>query len=225
MAHLQGNKPTDDSNKYGLKFDSEKSRWSLLPIEQVMNVVRMFNSDLLDIDIKKFHREDLINSIFSDISFYKKRTSQEKAKIMRAVAFKMFFLLRNKPYTKEELERSSYPFRWDLLDIKDLEGVVNVYTMGAKKYAPNNWQKVSEERYYDALIRHFNTIRTPNRYDSELGCLHAHQVIWNALSLMWLNSQIPEEILKAAKKIKQAPSIMIKPVKKKIVKKRVGKKK
>jgi hypothetical protein len=59
--------------------------------------------------------------------------------------------------------------------------------MGAKKYADNNWQKVSADRYFGAMVRHFKAAMIGQRYDAELGCLHLHQVIWNMMALMWLD--------------------------------------
>lgn len=235
MAHEQGNKPTDDPNKYGLKFDSGKPRWELLPVEQLMEIIRVFNiliplngmvKNNIKFDLTKFDREDLINNILQEILMYKVGATFNGSgqRYLAIIAFKMFFLLRAKPYTKEELTKSTSNSRWDLLDMKDVEGVVDVFTKGAAKYADNNWQKVSAKRYYDALIRHFNTVRTPERYDSELGCLHMHQAIWNVIALMWIESQIPESIMKASKKLRGV-SLAVKPPRQKAAKKKVAKKK
>ena len=236
MAHEQGNKPGDDPSKYGLKFDSEKPRWELIPKLELMKIVEVFNPLLpngkacgYDFDITKFNRENLINDIFQLIFSYgmgdKSSQLGPRHSLLTIIAFKIFFLLRNKPYSKEELERSNTGLRWDLLNMKDIECVVNVYTMGARKYADHNWKRVSANRYYDALIRHFSTVRTPDRYDSELGCLHLHQAIWNVISLMWLESRIPDEILSAAKKLKGTSPIIVKPLKEKTAKKKAAKKK
>ena len=76
MAHAQGNKPNDDPNLYGLKFDSEKPKWGLLPKIQLIKVVNIFNefipsgkSAIQDIDLMKFDRENLINQIMTDIMY------------------------------------------------------------------------------------------------------------------------------------------------------------
>jgi len=230
MAHNQGNQPGDDPAIFGLKFDSEKPRWELLPSRQIIDIVKLFRPFIeVKVDsfnLKKFHRENIINDVIDNIMLFKPgRNNKFNYNLLSTIAFKIFFLLRGKSYTEEELIRSNSPFRWDLLDMKDLEGIVNVYTAGAKKYADWNWQRVSSERYYDALIRHFSTVRTPDRYDSELGCLHLHQAIWNVISLMWLESRIPDEILSAAKKLKGTPPIRVKPLKEKTAKKKAAKKK
>lgn len=239
MAHLQGNQLGDDPSVFGLKFDSEKPRWSLLPSKELMSIVKKFNNSELDLTVK-LNKENMINELFTSILFYKSRSldARNRHEILSNAAFKMFLILRDRPYTKEELERSDCDLRWDLLNMKDVESVVGVYTKGARKYADNNWMKVSPDRYYDALIRHFNTLRTPERYDSELGCLHAHQVIWNLMALMWFERQIPEPIKRAAvevqipepikrvaEKLKGAPLLKIKPLETKVIKKKSSKKK
>ena len=223
MAHEQGNQPTDDPSKYGLKFDSEKPRWELLPKHELMRVVDLFTKTLMD--ITKFNRESLINSIYTDMMTLENTHRDFKGRLLCGVAFKLFFLLRNKPYTKEELEVNIDGLRWDLLDMKQVEKVVEVYTMGAKKYEDHNWKKVSAERYYGAFMRHFSTIRTGERYDSEFGCLHIHQAIWNILALIYLDNQIPDEIVKASKIIQNLPVISVELNTKKIIKKKASKKK
>ena len=44
--------------------------------------------------------------------------------------------------------------RWDLLPFGPVREVVEVLTFGAKKYAPDNWQRVPEprRRYFAAAI-------------------------------------------------------------------------
>lgn len=46
--------------------------------------------------------------------------------------------------------------RWDLLPFGAMSRAVDVLTFGARKYAPNNWQKVPDarERYYAAALRY-----------------------------------------------------------------------
>lgn len=51
--------------------------------------------------------------------------------------------------------------RWDLLPLAPIKAVVKVLTFGAKKYAPNNWQKVQDpqNRYYASTMRHLVAYR------------------------------------------------------------------
>ena len=81
-------------------------------------------------------------------------------------------------------------FRWDLLPFEPLENVVEILTFGAKKYEPNNWQKVDSIRYFDALIRHLiaDHIRGEDN-DQESGMLHSSHADCNAVFLDWQKTQ------------------------------------
>lgn len=77
--------------------------------------------------------------------------------------------------------------RWDLLPMQEIEDIVRVYHLGAKKYAENSWQNVSNgfERYRAALMRHMMAYIDGERYDMELGVNHLASVAWNAIALLW----------------------------------------
>ncbi len=77
-------------------------------------------------------------------------------------------------------------FRWDLLPFEPLENVVEILTFGAKKYDPNNWQKVDSIRFFDALIRHLiaDHIRGED-YDQESNMLHSSHADCNGMFLDW----------------------------------------
>ena len=226
MAHNQGNKPTDDPNKFGLKFDSEKPNWDLLPELQVIKIIRVFNEftpsgksnnlGFLAIDLKNFDRERLINSIIGEAFSWHMgvksfNVGTNYCELLTTIGFKILFLLRNKSYTDEELKRMD-SLRFDLVNMQDIQAVVDIFTMGAKKYAPNNWKLVNPSRYYGAFMRHFLKIRTKELYDSELGCLHIHQALWNIIVLMWIednkksSSEIKRDIeIKPKQKQKRTP--------------------
>lgn len=77
------------------------------------------------------------------------------------------------------------PMAGVLLDFsRALEAVVDVGTMGARKYARGNWQFVpnGHERYTDAMMRHLLAESHTEGYDDESGMLHAAHVAWNALA-------------------------------------------
>ena len=78
--------------------------------------------------------------------------------------------------------------RWDLLPIDCIEDVVKVLTMGAEKYAENNWQEVenAEDRYFAALMRHLSASRQGEMNDSESGLSHLSHVMCNVVFLLWL---------------------------------------
>ena len=85
-------------------------------------------------------------------------------------------------------------YRWDLLPVEPLENIVEILTYGAKKYEPNNWQKVEPLRYFDALIRHLieDWIRGENN-DQESKKPHASHMHCNAMFLDWLKAQTAEQ--------------------------------
>jgi len=48
----------------------------------------------------------------------------------------------------EGMKHDDGKLMWDLLPLDAVEQIVEIMTYGAKKYAPNNWQKVRSNRYY-----------------------------------------------------------------------------
>jgi hypothetical protein len=80
--------------------------------------------------------------------------------------------------------------KMELLPLRELREVARVLTYGSKKYAPENWKKVSglKDRYAGALLRHFTEYREGNFFDIETGpdpLRHIAQVACNALFLLW----------------------------------------
>lgn len=76
-------------------------------------------------------------------------------------------------------------FRWDLLPYDAVEKIVEIMTYGAKKYSPNNWQKVESSRYIAALMRHIVAEIGGEDYDKESGFLHLAHAACNILFLLW----------------------------------------
>ena len=52
-----------------------------------------------------------------------------------------------------------------------------VLTMGAKKYAPDNWKQIEPHRYVDALMRHLNAFRQGEATDPESGEHHMAHIM------------------------------------------------
>lgn len=79
--------------------------------------------------------------------------------------------------------------RWDLLPLQEIEDLVKVYTAGAKKYAPNSWQKLDNgyQRYKAALFRHLLAYEKGERIDPDTKCMHLAQVAWNAVAMLWFD--------------------------------------
>ena len=75
--------------------------------------------------------------------------------------------------------------RWDLLPWDAIEKVVEIMTYGAKKYSPNNWQKVLKPRYEAALMRHFVAEWKGEDNDIESELLHLAHMACNAIFLLW----------------------------------------
>jgi hypothetical protein len=76
---------------------------------------------------------------------------------------------------------------WTLLPWKQLATVLQVLTLGAKKYAPDNWKYVpdSPQRYSAALFRHLLAVQDGEWLDPETKLPHLAHVVCNALFLMW----------------------------------------
>ena len=80
---------------------------------------------------------------------------------------------------------------WELLPLQDIEDVVKVYTAGAKKYGPDQWQNLPDgyNRYKAALFRHLVEYEKGNWLDEETGCIHLAQVAWNAIAMLHIEKE------------------------------------
>lgn len=75
--------------------------------------------------------------------------------------------------------------RWTLLPLDALAAVVEVLEMGARKYAPRNWEKgLSWSETADSLLRHLVTWHRGERFDPESRQPHLAHVACNALFLL-----------------------------------------
>jgi hypothetical protein len=82
--------------------------------------------------------------------------------------------------------------RWDLLPVESLRKVVEVYTIGAKKYAPHNWrQGLAFGRLFSAMMRHAWAWWGGERNDQKDGQHHLASVAWCALALMEMEETHP----------------------------------
>lgn len=83
--------------------------------------------------------------------------------------------------------------RYDLIDIDFEEEMAKVITEGAKKYAPNSWQKVEDakNRYYAAIRRHVAAVRKGEFRNAEDGDVsHFAQIAINAMFLYVLETKM-----------------------------------
>lgn len=85
----------------------------------------------------------------------------------------------------------SLKMRYSLLPKNALNQVIGVLEYGARKYAPDNWQRVdnARERYYDALMRHVDAWWQGEVRDSESGLHHLAHATCCALFLIWFDTE------------------------------------
>lgn len=81
--------------------------------------------------------------------------------------------------------------RFDLLDPKFVEAMAKVMTMGADKYAPDNWKNVDDfrARYTAALHRHLSAWQCGRVNDKESRLNHLAHVAVNAMFLAWRDNE------------------------------------
>lgn len=83
--------------------------------------------------------------------------------------------------------------RHDLIPTYAINELAKVYTMGAKKYADNNWRKgMKWSRVFASLKRHLNYFEEGKDLDDESGLNHMAHVIWNAVTLLEYTKIYPQ---------------------------------
>lgn len=86
--------------------------------------------------------------------------------------------------------------RYDLINVDFEEEMAKVVTEGAKKYAPNSWQKVEDarNRYYAAMRRHVAAVRKGEFRNAEDGDVsHFAQIAINAMFLYVLETKMEDK--------------------------------
>lgn len=81
--------------------------------------------------------------------------------------------------------------RFDLLPWREVRDIVRVLTIGARKYAPDNWQKVPDarRRYYAAAMRHLAARWLGERIDPETGLPHLAHAGCCLLFFAWFDNE------------------------------------
>lgn len=75
--------------------------------------------------------------------------------------------------------------RYDLIPVEPLRQVAEVYTMGAAKYAPRQWEGGMDwGRVYSAAQRHMSLFWSGQDLDEESGLPHLAHAAWNLLALL-----------------------------------------
>lgn len=74
---------------------------------------------------------------------------------------------------------------WKLAAWDAIEAVVEVWQVGAEKYAPRNWEGgFMYDEVFDSAMRHLISWFRGQDYDDETGCLHLAHASWNVLVLL-----------------------------------------
>jgi hypothetical protein len=102
-------------------------------------------------------------------------------------------LLQSKP--QQGVKYDEDKLQWSLLPFRALKEVVAVLGFGAKKYAPDNWQRVPDAstRYVDAAFRHLTDWQLKERLDGETRKSHLAHAICCLLFLLWFEQEERED--------------------------------
>jgi|ERR1039457_6862124 hypothetical protein len=80
--------------------------------------------------------------------------------------------------------------RYDLIPVKPLWKVAELYGRGSEKYADRNWELGYKwSLSYAAMMRHANLFWGGESYDSETGAHHLASVVFHAMALMEFEEQ------------------------------------
>ena len=95
--------------------------------------------------------------------------------------------MENDSYTADNggLRHDEGKPEFHLLPSDALRELGRVYTFGAKKYAPYNWERgMLWSRCFNSLLRHLYAYWDGQKYDEETGLHHMAHVAWNAIALL-----------------------------------------
>ena len=126
------------------------------------------------------------SKVYQEISQYDRRLEQERtSKLMKS-----WDLSQPQVARKDD----SGKLRWDLVPVRPMEKVVEVFTKGAVKYSDRNWEKgLAWGRVFAAMMRHGWRWWNGEKYDKEDGQHHLSSVAWCALVLMEYEETCPEK--------------------------------
>ena len=83
--------------------------------------------------------------------------------------------------------------RYDLIPVRPLADLAEVYTVGAAKYDDRNWEKgIKYSRILGAMFRHMEAFRAGELRDKESGCYHLASVAWGAFALLEYTRTYPD---------------------------------
>jgi len=87
---------------------------------------------------------------------------------------------------QEGLKFDEGKIAWDLIPWEAVEELAYIYSVGAAKYEPRNWERGYRwGRSYAAAFRHMNEWWNRREdYDPDCGAHHLAQAAWNILALL-----------------------------------------
>jgi len=93
----------------------------------------------------------------------------------------------------EGLRFNKGKIRHDLLEPYAINELAKVFTKGAEKYAPKNWEKGMDwSKVLASLKRHVNAFEQGEDVDKESECYHMAHAAWNALALVSYYKYAPQ---------------------------------
>mgnify|MGYP000915174412 FL=1 len=95
--------------------------------------------------------------------------------------------------TARALRNNANKLRYDLIPAKANEEYAKVWTVGANKYEPRNWEKgMPYSEVIASAMRHLEAIRLGEEIDPEDGLLHSAHLMCNAAMLTEFHFTHPE---------------------------------
>jgi hypothetical protein len=81
--------------------------------------------------------------------------------------------------------------RWDLMPWREAEQIVEILTIGANKYADDNWKYIPNlrRRYFAAAMRHFIKWFMGFKYDKETKKNHLAHALCCIMFLLWQDNE------------------------------------
>ena len=94
---------------------------------------------------------------------------------------------------EEGLRYNEGKVRHDLFEPNAINELAKVFTKGAEKYLPRNWERgMKWSKVIASLKRHLNAFERGEDFDPETGLHHTAHVAWNALALQSYYKIYPE---------------------------------
>lgn len=91
---------------------------------------------------------------------------------------------QSKPVPEGGLRYDKGKVRYELIPTEWIDGLAEVLTQGAEKYADRNWELgMPRSKMWGSFWRHTMKLLKGERYDKESGKHHGFHIAWNILAL------------------------------------------